>query len=41
MACEDPHRASRQKAVLPINPATGKRDAWPKPKSPTRKGGMN
>ncbi|OUR92627.1 peptidase M28 [Flavobacteriales bacterium 34_180_T64] len=41
MACEDPNRASRQKAVLPLNPATGKRDLWPKPQSPTRKGGMD
>ena len=41
MASEDPQRASRQKAVLPINPATGQRDLWPKLKPPTRRGGMN
>ncbi len=40
MACEDPERTSREKAVLPLNPRTGEPRDWPTPRSPTRKGGM-
>ncbi len=39
MASEDPERASREKAVLSINPRTGERRSWPTPRSPTREGG--
>ena len=41
MASEDKNKASNQRAVLPINPATGKRDKWPKPAQPDRKGGFD
>jgi hypothetical protein len=39
MASEDPESASREKAVLSINPRTGERRNWPNPRSPTREGG--
>ena len=41
MASEDPEFTSREKAVLPINPRTGKQRTWPKPRSPRRLGGMD
>jgi carboxypeptidase Q len=41
MACEDPVKTSRDKSVLPINPATGQPNKWPAVVSPTRKGGVN
>lgn len=41
MACEDPAKTSREKSVLPLNPATGKPGTWPPVVSPTRKGGIN
>ena len=40
-ASEDPERSSNEKAVLPINPRTGKQATWPEAKSPTRKGGLD
>lgn len=40
MACEDPAKASREKAVLPINNKTGEPGKWPEKKSPKRKGGL-
>ncbi len=39
MACEDPDRTSREKAVLPVNQRTGEPRSWPEQRSPTRKGG--
>jgi hypothetical protein len=41
MASEDPERASNEKSVMPINPRTGEKAAWPTPRQPTRKGGVN
>lgn len=41
MACEDPVKTSREKAVLPINPGTGEPGQWPAQRSPTRKGGVD
>ncbi len=41
MACEDPEKTSREKAVLSINPRTGEQRSWPQPRSPERKGGQN
>jgi carboxypeptidase Q len=38
MASEDATTTSREKSVLPIDPKTGERSAWPAQKSPTRKG---
>jgi len=40
-ASEDPDRVSNQKIKLPINPKTGERYTWPKPRKPTRKGGVD
>ncbi len=40
MASEDPERASREKAILSINPRTGERREWPTPRSPDREGGQ-
>lgn len=40
MACEDPEKTSREKAVLGINPRTGEKGEWPQPSSPERKGGQ-
>jgi hypothetical protein len=40
MASEDPERASREKAILSINPRTGERREWPTPRSPNREGGQ-
>jgi carboxypeptidase Q len=41
MASEDPQKASNEKSVMPINPRTGEKTAWPSPRQPTRKGGVN
>jgi len=38
-ASEDPQKTSREKVVLPADPKTGLPREWPKPVSPTRKGG--
>ncbi|HEX7845994.1 MAG TPA: M20/M25/M40 family metallo-hydrolase [Chitinophagaceae bacterium] len=40
MACEDPQKTSREKAVLPISPRTGQPGRWPEKRSPTRRGGL-
>lgn len=40
MASEDPNRASNEKAVLPINPRTGKQMAWPVQVKANRHGGF-
>ncbi len=39
MASEDPERTSREKAVLPISPRTGKQMTWPTPRKANRNGG--
>jgi Zn-dependent M28 family amino/carboxypeptidase len=41
MACEDPEKASREKAVLSTNPRTGAPGQWPQQGKATRKGGTN
>ena len=41
MASEDPEKTSREKAVLPINPRTGEPRAWPSPRKPNRRGGID
>jgi carboxypeptidase Q len=41
MACEDPEKTSREKAVLGLNPRTGEKATWPTMRSATRKGGMD
>ncbi|MBL7740132.1 MAG: M20/M25/M40 family metallo-hydrolase [Chitinophagaceae bacterium] len=41
MACEDPEKTSREKAVLPVSPRTGEPGRWPEKRSPTRKGGVD
>ena len=41
MASEDPNRVSTEKAVLPINPRTGKRTDWPAQVKAIRKGGFD
>ncbi len=41
MACEDPEKTSREKAVLPVNQRTGQPGRWPEKRSPTRKGGLD
>ena len=41
MACEDPERTSREKAVLTKNSRSGYQQTWPVPRSPNRKGGQN
>ncbi len=41
LASEDPQKASREKATLPVNPKTGEAGAWPEQKLSTRKGGLN
>ena len=38
MACEEPEKTSREKAVLPINPRTGKQGEWPAQRKANRKG---
>ena len=38
MASVDNEKASREKAVLPINPRTGKQMTWPAKRHPKRKG---
>ena len=40
-ASEDAEKASREKAVLPIDSKTGEPAKWPEQKSPTRIGGVN
>jgi hypothetical protein len=40
-ASEDPERTSAEKSVLHTNPRTGKQRAWPEPRSPQRKGGLD
>ena len=40
MASEDDEKASREKAILPINPRTGRQMWWPAKRSPNRKGGI-
>jgi len=41
MACEDPNKTPRDKAVLPVNSRTGEPGTWPAMRPPTRKGGVN
>ena len=41
MACEDPEKTSRDKAVLGINPRTGEQREWPSQRSPNRRGGLD
>ena len=38
MACEEPQKTSREKAVLPINSRTGKQAEWPTQRKANRKG---
>lgn len=40
MACEDPEKTSREKAVLGINPRTGEKETWPELRTPERNGGQ-
>jgi len=40
-ASEDPNRASTEKAILPINPRTGKQTTWPEQTKATRRGGLD
>ncbi|WP_078348235.1 M20/M25/M40 family metallo-hydrolase [Mucilaginibacter pedocola] len=40
MACEDPAKTSREKAVLGINPRTGKQSEWPAQTKANRHGGF-
>ena len=40
-ASEDSQKTSREKIVLPADPETGKPKEWPKPVSPTRRGGLD
>jgi hypothetical protein len=41
MASEDPETTSKEKSILPLNPRTGEPSAWPTPRSPTRRGGLD
>lgn len=41
MASEDAEKTSRDKAILGINPRTGKKGEWPAQRSPQRNGGQN
>ncbi|HEY8398099.1 MAG TPA: M20/M25/M40 family metallo-hydrolase [Flavihumibacter sp.] len=41
MACEDPQKTSREKAVLGINPRTGQPMEWPAQRKANRKGGID
>ncbi|NHF60546.1 M20/M25/M40 family metallo-hydrolase [Flavobacteriaceae bacterium TP-CH-4] len=41
MASEDPEKTSREKAVLGIDPRTGKKGVWPEPRSANRDGGKD
>lgn len=41
MACEDPEKTSREKAVLPVNQRTGKPGEWPAQRKANRKGGLD
>jgi carboxypeptidase Q len=40
MACEDPEKTSREKAVLGINPRSGEKGEWPTSRTPERNGGQ-
>lgn len=40
MACEDPAKTSRERAVLPVNARTGEPGKWPAERKATRKGGV-
>jgi carboxypeptidase Q len=40
MACEDPAKTSRDKAVLGINPRTGEQNKWPAQTKANRHGGF-
>ena len=40
MACEDPEKTSREKAVLGKDSRTGEQATWPDPRSPERNGGQ-
>lgn len=40
MACEDPEKTSREKAVLGIDPRSGEKATWPNPRTPERNGGQ-
>ncbi len=40
-ASEDAQKTSREKIVLPADPRTGQPAEWPRPVSPTRKGGLD
>lgn len=41
MACEEKEKTSREKAVLPLNPRTGKEMEWPNQRKANRKGGLD
>tara|TARA_R110000850_G_scaffold80862_1_gene173494 strand:+ start:35776 stop:37326 length:1551 start_codon:yes stop_codon:yes gene_type:complete len=41
LASEDPETTSRERAVLPIHPRTGKQMEWPTPRDGNRKGGLD
>ncbi len=41
MASEDPERTSREKTVLPVDPATGEPRAWPSQRPLVREGGLD
>jgi len=41
MACEDPEKTSRAKAILPTSQKTGIKQEWPTPRSPNRAGGQD
>lgn len=41
MACEDPEKTSREKAILPTSTITGEKQKWPTPRSPERAGGLD
>ncbi|MBC6492211.1 M20/M25/M40 family metallo-hydrolase [Flavihumibacter stibioxidans] len=41
MACEEKEKTSREKAVLPLNPVTGKQMEWPAQRKANRKGGLD
>jgi len=40
MASEDDSKTSREQVILPMDEKTGKRQKWPTPRVPERKGGM-
>ena len=41
MASEDSEKTSRVKSILPVDNRTGTARAWPSPRSPNRKGGLD